>query len=276
MLKSKLLRSIATVAVATVGATASLCAMPAHAQSTSQSTSSKTTSQAAPAPSPSPTPAPAPIRRQGGRDSLNPADTRLFDAVGSGVDIVGNGKIFEPQMGKVSYESAYTFATCAVPNNHDRARSVLAIDAKPNALNRFLVRNRGCAVAVQKSNSELMRGALAEVIVADPGYELPKAGTPDEVMAFFKHVPLVSREIENPLNKGQLAGECRAAFAPVQAQAVLGTEVGSEEEIKALALLSAVTPQCDQFHAERQLSNIYQRVFAARGLYYWGLQGANG
>ena len=69
---------------------------------------------------------------------------------------------------------------------------------------------------------------------------------------------------------GQFAAECRTGFAPVQVRGLLESEAGSAAERGALAVLKAVTPQCDSFKVEgRELTPHFERAYAAQALYHW-------
>ena len=99
---------------------------------------------------------------------------------------------------------------------------------------------------------------------------IPAPGDAATVREFIKSVKAPNAKTDDPFTMGQFAAECRTGFAPVQVRGLLESEAGSAAERGALAVLKAVTPQCDSFKVEgRELTPHFERAYAAQALYHW-------
>ena len=174
-------------------------------------------------------------------------------------------------------QAAQRFASCAIGFNEERVRQLLdqAVEGKASKkveIGEFLNRNQGCVVAVGGIDRDFLRGALAEeLLVGSAGaVAIPAPGDAATVREFIKSVKAPNAKTDDPFTMGQFAAECRTGFAPVQVRGLLESEAGSAAERGALAVLKAVTPQCDSFKVEgRELTPHFERAYAAQALYHW-------
>lgn len=234
--------------------------------------------------------APGMAQNQGGGASATPSPPRMAPVANMATaleaeydskrDYVGRASFLEDTQRQMEvWQASARFASCAVNFSEERARGLLdqAVEKKGASkkqvkLGEFLNRNQGCVVAAGGFDRDFLRGNLAEVILTDPAStpSIPGPGDVDAVKAFIKAVKAPSAKTDDPFVLGQLAAECRTGFAPIQVRAMLATEAGSASEKGALAVLKAVTPQCDSFAiADKPLTPWFERAFAAQALYHW-------
>jgi len=181
------------------------------------------------------------------------------------------------------WDIASRYARCAISLNEDRVRLLLDQGVEGKAPRRlefedFLRRNKGCVIASDNLDRDVLRAAMAEQIVTAMETALPPPGSSESVTAFIRSVKVPQMDKNNPFAAGQLLAECRVGFAPVAARALIATEPGSQAEAGALAAMKAVTPQCDNLDtAKTKLTPWFERAFASQALYHWiGFAGGKG
>lgn len=142
----------------------------------------------------------------------------------------------------------------------------LAGDASYRAFSRNLERRyQTCTNVDPNLPPILVSGALAEtLVVGDGGASLEdraKTVNVTEAEEFFGG-------LDGTLTMETIAG-CLSVYSPGMVYKVLGSEAESPEEISALNVLFARTPECGISAPPADIARIYQRGALATALYQW-------
>jgi hypothetical protein len=176
-----------------------------------------------------------------------------------------------------AFSSARQFARCAVGRGRESAAAVL--DQSMPSLGtarvdtaRYYMKLRACAAARATLDGEILKGALAEQLIATQprfGATAP-AATPADIQAFISQIAFADGSLKSPVSRALVEAECRAAASPMDAYALVNADLGTTAFTQAAARLDQSTAACNLFPNDKPIAANYRRAMVARGLYYWG------